>query len=93
MLFSGSERVRGPYGEEGPGNQAFHPGIMFKVLVYAYSSGTFSSLKIAAKLRQDVAYRVLAAENVPAHRTISDFRQRRLPEFRSIFVQVVKIAK
>ena len=80
------------YGDEGPGNQAFDPQMMLKVLVYAYATGTFSSRKIAAKLHEDVAYRVLGADNFPAHRTISDFRQRHLPEFRDLFVQVVRLA-
>ena len=81
------------YGDQGPGNQAFDPRMMLKVLVYAYATGTFSSRKIAAKLREDVAYRVLAAENFPAHRTISDFRHRHLSEFRALFVQIVQIAR
>jgi len=81
------------YGEEGPGNQAFDPRMMLKVLVYAYATGTFSSRKIATKLHEDVAYRVLGADNFPAHRTISDFRQRHLPEFRDLFVQIVQTAQ
>ena len=31
------------YGDAGPGNQAFDPRMMLKVLVYAYATGTFSS--------------------------------------------------
>ncbi len=80
------------YGDAGPGNQAFDPRMMLKVLVYAYATGTFSSRKIAAKLHEDVAYRVLGSDNFPAHRTISDFRKRHLPEFRELFVQVVQTA-
>ena len=80
------------YGDAGPGNQAFDPRMMLKVLVYAYATGTFSSRKIAAKLHEDVAYRVLGSDNFPAHRTISDFRKRHLPEFRELFVQVVQMA-
>ncbi len=80
------------YGTEGPGKQAFDPRMMVKVLVYAYASGTFSSRRIAAKLHEDVAFRLLAAGIFPAHRTISDFRQRHLPGFRELFVQVVQMA-
>ena len=71
------------YGDVGPGNQAFDPRMMLKVLVYAYATGTFSSRKIAAKMHEDVAYRVLGSDNFPAHRTISDFRKRHLPEYLS----------
>ena len=81
------------YGDAGPGNQAFDPRMMLKVLVYAYATGTFSSRKIASKLHEDVAYRVLGSENFPAHRTISDFRKRHLPEFNDLFVQVVQTAQ
>jgi len=80
------------YGDSGPGNQAFDPRMMLKVLVYAYATGTFSSRKIATKLHEDVAYRVLGSDNFPAHRTISDFRKRHLPEFKDLFVQVVQTA-
>jgi transposase len=34
-----------------------------KVLIYAYATGVFSSRKIARKLEEDVALRVLAAGN------------------------------
>src|SRR5690606_32457289 len=56
-----------------PRNQPFHPAMMVKVLIYAYATGVFSSRKIARKLREDVAFRLLAAENYPAHRTLCDF--------------------
>jgi transposase len=82
-----------PYEEDGRRNQPFDPRMMLKVLLYAYSTGTFSSRKIARKLEEDVAYRVLAAENRPAHRTICEFRQRHLQGFRELFCQVVRIAR
>lgn len=40
------------YNSGGPRNQPFHPAMMFKVLVYAYASGVFSSRKIAALLNK-----------------------------------------
>lgn len=67
--------------------------MMVKVLVYAYASGVFSSRKIARKLHEDVAFRVLAADNFPAHRTIREFRALHLSEFTDLFVQVVRLAR
>jgi hypothetical protein len=67
--------------------------MMVTVLLYAYATGTFSSRRIARKLEEDVAYRVLAAGNFPAHRTIAEFRQRHLAAFEALFVQVVRIAR
>ena len=80
------------YAAGGPRNQPFHPTMMVKVLVYAYATGVFSSRKIARKLSEDVAFRVLAADNFPAHRTIRDFRALHLAEFTELFVQVVRLA-
>ena len=74
-------------------NQPFHPAMMVKVMVYAYATGTFSSRKIASKLHEDIAFRVLAASNFPAHRTIREFRARHLAEFTELFVQVVRLAR
>ena len=76
----------------GPRNQPFHPAMMVKVLVYGYATGVFSSRKIARKLHEDVAFRVLAAGNFPKHRTLSDFRALHLQELAALFVQVVKLA-
>ena len=81
------------YGTDGPGNQAYDPRMMVKVLIYGYATGVFSSRKIAAKLTDDVAFRMLGAENFPAHRTISDFRKLHLEEFGNLFVQVVMMAR
>lgn len=75
------------------GNQPYHPKMMVKVLLYAYSTGVFSSRRIARSLREDVAFRSLAAGNYPAHRTICDFRNNHLKSLESLFVQVVRIAR
>lgn len=75
------------------GNAPYHPGMMVKILIYAYATGTFSSRKIAKKIEEDIAYRVLAAGNFPQHRTICEFRKNFLSEFIGVFKQVVQIAK
>jgi hypothetical protein len=67
--------------------------MMLKILIYGYATGTFSSRRIAQKIEEDVAYRVLAAGNFPQHRTICDFRQEHLQKFVELFKQVVLIAK
>jgi transposase len=81
------------YAGDGRRNQPFDPQMMVTVLLYAYATGTFSSRRIARKLEEDVAYRLLAAENFPAHRTLCEFRQRHLAAFGELFVQVVRIAR
>ena len=49
----GVDRRNAPYG----------PSMMVKVLIYAYATGTFSSWRVARKLEEDVAFRMLAAGN------------------------------
>lgn len=58
----------------GPRNQPFHPAMMVKVLLYAYATGVFSSRKIARKLHEDVAFRVLGAGDFPKHRSSNNWR-------------------
>ena len=82
-----------PYEGDGRRKQPYEPSMMLKVLIYAYVSGVFSSRKIARKLEEDVAFRVLAAGNFPKHRTICEFRKRHLRDFKALFVEVVQIAR
>ena len=81
------------YAKGGPRNQPLHPAMMVKVLICGYATGTFSSRKLAAKLHEDVALRVLATENYPAQRTLCDFRALYLQELSALFVQVVRLAR
>jgi hypothetical protein len=67
--------------------------MMVKVLVYAHASGVFSPRKIARKLHEDVAFCVLAADNLAAHRTIREFHALHLDEFTELFTHVVRLAR
>ena len=78
---------------DGRRRQPFDPSMWVKVLVYAYASGVFSSRKVAGRLEEDVAFRVLGSGNFPAHRTIREFRQLHLAEFSALFVQIVQLAR
>lgn len=82
-----------PYQGDGRRNRPFDPRMMVKVILYGYAVGIRSSRKMAGKLHEDVAFRVLASENFPAHRTISDFRQKHLKELGDLFVKVVRLAQ
>jgi hypothetical protein len=53
----------------------------------------FSSRKIARKLEEDVAFRVLGAGNFPDRRTVNRFRQEHWEEFAGNFGPVVKLAR
>ncbi len=81
------------YTYEERGYPPYHPEMMVKVLLYAYCVGVPSSRKIAKRLEEDIAFRVLAANNTPDFRTISDFRKDHLKSLSSLFLQVLKLCQ
>jgi len=79
--------------EEEKGYPPYHPAMMVKVLLYAYCIGVPSSRKIEKRLEEDIAFRVLAANNTPDFRTVSDFRKDHLQALAALFVQVLKLCQ
>jgi transposase len=75
------------------GQPPFHPGLMTKIIFYAYSRGVFSSRKIATRLFEDVAFIVLAGGNKPDFRTINEFRRRHIKTLPNIFVQILNLCE
>ncbi|MBI4391492.1 MAG: IS1182 family transposase [candidate division NC10 bacterium] len=78
------------YEEELRGYPPYHPRMMTKLLLYAYTIGVPSSRRIAQRCQEDVAFRVLTANQTPDFRTISDFRKRHLAALHALFVQVLR---
>ena len=81
------------YEQETRGGPPYHPRMMVKVLLYGYCIGVASSRRIAQRLHEDIAFRVLAANNTPDFRTISDFRKDNLVELSSLFLQVLALCQ
>ena len=77
------------YAGERRGGPPYHPRMMVKVLLYAYCVGVPSSRRIASRLHEDIAFRVLAANNTPDFRTISDFRKDHREALSGLFLQVL----
>ena len=67
--------------------------MMVKVLLYGYCVGVASSRRIAQRLHEDVTFGVLAANNTPDFRTISDFRKDHLAELTGLFLQVLMLCQ
>ena len=61
------------------------------MLLYGYCVGVSSSRRIAQRLH--VAFRVLAANNTPDFRTISDFRKDNVDALSGLFVQVLALCQ
>lgn len=77
------------YRSDGHGAAAHDPGMMVALLLYAYATGERSSRGIERRLREDVAYRVIAANRVPDHATIARFRSRHEAPLGDLFGQVL----
>ncbi len=84
--------IESVYEKEWRGQPPYHPRLMVKLLLYGYCLGVRSSRKIAQRLVEDVAFRVLAAGNQPDFRTLSDFRKIHLPALEQLFQQVLRLA-
>ena len=85
--------VTARYERERRGGPPYHPRMMVKVLLYGYCVGVASSRRIAQRLHEDIAFRVLAANNTPDFRTISDFRKDNLDALSGLFVQVLALCQ
>ena len=77
------------YRDDGRGGATYDPAMMVGVLLYAYCSGERSSRRIERRLIEDVAYRVLAANQAPDHATLARFRRRHRDAIAALFVQVL----
>jgi len=79
-------------GYRGGGTSSYHPKMMLKVLVYAYSQRLYSSRRIAKALRENVVFMWLAGGNTPDFRTINRFRGEILADaIESVFATVIEI--
>jgi transposase len=81
--------IYGEYRADGHGRAAFDPAMMVALLLYAYAVGERSSRAIERRCRVDVAFRVIAANQVPDHATIARFRVRHEQALSELFTQVL----
>jgi len=58
----------------GGGTSSYHPKMMLKVLVYAYTQQIYTSRRIAKALRENVHFMWLSGNSHPDFRTINRFR-------------------
>ena len=74
----------------GGGRAPFHPKMLLKVILYAYTQKIYSSRKIEQMIQENLPAMWLAGMQTPDHRTINDFRGVRMPTMmESIFEQFV----
>lgn len=81
------------YRADGWGAAAYHPVMLVKVLLYGYSVGLTSSRKLAQALELDVAFRYLAANQQPDHRTLAGFRTGHRQALEQLFVEILELCR
>jgi len=77
------------YRQDGWGRAAHDPAMMVALIVYAYAIGERSSRRIERRCREDVAFRVITANQAPDHATIARFRVRHERALGELFGQVL----
>ncbi|WP_416188399.1 transposase [Mycobacterium intracellulare] len=77
------------YRVDGRGGSVYDPAMMLSVLLYAYCTGERSSRRIERRLVEDVAVRVVAANQQPDHATLARFRRRHQDAIAGLFGQIL----
>jgi transposase len=79
------------YRDDGHGRAAHEPSMMVALLLYAYAIGERSSRRIERRCLEDVATRVICANQAPDHCTIARFRQRHEAAIGELFGDVLAL--
>src|SRR5512132_2050690 len=79
------------YRADGHGRAAHDPAMMVALLLYVYAIGERSSRRIERRCVEDVATRVICANQAPDHTTIARFRQRHERALAELFGEVLAL--
>ena len=82
-----------PYEEELRGYPPYHPCMMVRVVLYGHAMGVRSSRKLEQACWEDVAFRMLSANQQPDHNTFAQFLKRHRDALRGLFVQVLVVGR
>jgi transposase len=79
------------YRQDGHGRAAHDPAMVVALLLYGYATGRRSSRVIERACGDDVAFRVIAANQRPDHCTIARFRERHEAALAGLFGDVLAL--
>jgi transposase len=79
------------YRRDGWGRPAYDPAMMVALLLYSYARAERSSRGIERRCGEDVAYRVIASNQVPDHATIARFRRDHEDALAGLFTAVLAL--
>jgi transposase len=81
----------GSYRADGHGRAAYEPSMMLAVVLYAYARGVRSTRAVERACEEDVAFRVLAANQKPDHATLARFIERHEDALADLFSEVLAL--
>jgi transposase len=79
------------YRADGHGHPAYDPTMLLGVLLYGYAIGVRSSRQLERRCTEDLAFRVLAGNQLPDHVTIARFRVRHQQALAGFLVQSLRL--
>lgn len=75
----------------GGGRDSYHPKMLTKVLIYAYTQRIYTSRQIAKAVRENVMFMWIAGRQRPDFRTINRFRSERMKSvLESVFTAILQ---
>src|SRR6266487_4670366 len=77
--------------DDGHGHPAYDPKTLLGVLLYGYCIGVRSSRQLERRCHEDIAFRVLGANQTPDHVTIARFRVRHERALAGFLVESLKL--
>ena len=83
------EPFYGAYRQDGWGAAAHDPQMMVGLMLYAYAVGERSSRRIERRCSEDIAFRVVCANQAPDHTTIARFRSRHAEALAELFGEIL----
>lgn len=76
----------------GGGRNSYHPKMLTKVLIYAYTQRIYSSRQIAKAVRENIMFMWLSGRQRPDFRTINRFRSERMKDvLELVFTEVLQM--
>ena len=76
----------------GGGRDSYHPKMLTKIIIYAYTQRIYSSRQIAKAVRENIMFMWIAGRQRPDFRTINRFRSERMKTvLETVFTAVLQI--
>ncbi|HRJ13580.1 MAG: IS1182 family transposase [Saprospiraceae bacterium] len=74
---------------EGGGGSTYHPKMMIKIWIYAYSERLYTTRRLAKALRENINLMYLSGQQYPCFKTLSNFRSNRMQQMIDIIFKQV----